>query len=76
MGRSAERSRLPTAVWNHPREAVPDVLRRCLVTAAQDPVDEEHGQAVHWRPGQVLGAWTTLAGRDAGLDEFVQRGSQ
>jgi hypothetical protein len=61
---------------DHVGQAVPDVVRRCLVKATQGPVDEEHGQAVHWRPGQELGAWTTLAGQDAGLDEFVQRGRQ
>jgi hypothetical protein len=31
---------------------------------------------VHCGPGQELGAWTTLAGQGAGLDEFVQRGTR
>src|SRR4028119_2400841 len=50
-------------------QTTPDVLRLCVIEAAQGTVDQEHCQAVYRRPGQELGAQTPLGGQDAHLDE-------
>lgn len=64
------------AFFHHLHQTLADLLHVRAEDLTQRPVYDQHGQPVHRRPGEELGAGTALGLQHAGTHEFVDCNAQ